>query len=88
MAALATIPSKPEAEPSGYFRVAEAARIRKVGERWLRDGFNHHGFPGARMNGYLVFSGADLAQIYERFRTPGFTTVRRPPARRRRTAAA
>ncbi|MCT9078798.1 hypothetical protein [Streptomyces fulvoviolaceus] len=34
-----------------------------AGQRWLRDGANHKGFPHHRMSGRLVFSAADLAEI-------------------------
>lgn len=83
MAALATIPSKPETENGEYYGAKAAAKKLNVGERWLRDGANHHGFPHSRPGGFLIFSAADLAEIYNRFRTPGFTAVRRPAARRR-----
>ncbi len=65
--------------PPGYHRVKEAAAILGVGERFLRDGFNHGGFPGARMSGYLIFSDDDLAEIYRMHRVP----ARQVPRRRR-----
>ena len=68
--------------PSGYHRVEEAARRLGVGARFLRDGFNHRGFPGARMNGRLIFSDADLDEIYRMHRSP----ARAVPRQRRRRA--
>jgi hypothetical protein len=82
--ALATVPAKPETEGQdpGYYTVDEAAVKLRVGTRWLRDGFNHAGFPGARMSGRLIFSAADLDQIYAMHRAP----VRAPRRNGRRAA--
>lgn len=33
------------------------------GERWLRDGVNHKGWPSHRLNGCLMFSDSDLMEI-------------------------
>lgn len=79
MAALAMTPSKPSkggAQPS-YHNVAEAAERLRVGERWLRDGVNHRGFPHGRLGTRLVFSDADIAAIYEMFRVPAQVVHRR-----------
>lgn len=85
MAALATVPSQPDVNPGEYYDIKEAAKKLRCGERWLRDGCNHNGFPHSRTGKSIVFNGPDLAEIYARFRTPGYT-VRRPAPRRRRTA--
>jgi hypothetical protein len=83
--ALATMPTRSDTDrnlPPGYHRVKEAARRLGVGERFLRDGFNHAGFPGARMNGRLIFSDADLDEIYRMHRTPARSVPRQRRARR------
>ncbi|MFE9432412.1 hypothetical protein ACFYNA_15640 [Streptomyces sp. NPDC006640] len=72
-------PRKPAPTPQGYYRV-EAAVVQlglakdendTTGRRWLRDGANRKpgdkrgkAFPHSRLNGLLVFSDADLAEIY------------------------
>lgn len=76
MAALATIPSKPDAAAGEYFTVKEAAEKLRVGERWLRDGVNHRGFPHSRPGKPIVFDAADLAEIYRMFRVPAHTVRR------------
>jgi hypothetical protein len=77
MAALATVPSKPKPNlPPGYHDPASAAERLCVGERWLRDGANHHGFPHGRLGKWLVFSDADLAEIYAMHRVPAHTVIR------------
>lgn len=85
MAPVATMPTKPETDrdiPPGYNTVGEAAERLKVGTRWLRDGFNHRGFPGARMSGRLIFSDDDLAEIYRMHRVPARPVPRQRRARR------
>jgi len=54
------------------------------GQRWLRDGVNHKGFPHHRMSGRLVFSDADLAAIAAMHRN---APARRGRPRRTRPAA-
>lgn len=76
MAALATIPSKPEAPAGDYYGIKAAAEKLGVGERWLRNGVNHHGFPHSRLGKFIVFSAADLAEIYQMFRVPAHTVRR------------
>lgn len=82
MAALATVPSKPQTKnlPPGYHDVNETAEILRCGVRWLRDGVNHRGFPHARLGKVLVFSDADIAAIYEMHRTPAHQPRRRRAA--------
>lgn len=81
MAALATIPSKPKPTAGEYHRIKAAAEKLGVGERWLRDGVNHGGFPHSRLGKFIVFDDADLAEIYRMFRVPAHT-----PRRGRRAA--
>jgi hypothetical protein len=71
--------TKAEAEPDEiqYFTAKEGAAKLRVSERWLREGFNHHGFPGARMGGGIVFNGEDLAAIYQLHRVQTRGTRRR-----------
>ncbi|MFE2326073.1 helix-turn-helix domain-containing protein [Streptomyces sp. NPDC059385] len=49
----------------------------EAGQRWLRDGVNHKGFPHYRVGRRLMFSEKDLIAIQEEFcRVPG--SYRRP----------
>lgn len=83
MAALATAPARPDREvPDGYYTVEEAAERLRIGTRALRDGFNHKGWPGARIGGRLVWNDGDLAEIYRMHRAP----ARSVPRRSRRAA--
>ncbi|MGW2920318.1 hypothetical protein ACWDBF_21005 [Streptomyces angustmyceticus] len=41
----------------------EAARVIGCGERWLRDGANHSGFPHHRLGKFLKFSLQDCREI-------------------------
>ncbi|MFJ5724715.1 hypothetical protein [Streptomyces sp. NPDC093149] len=43
----------------------EAARAIGCGERWLRDGANHSGFPHHRFGKFLRFSLQDCREIQE-----------------------
>lgn len=43
----------------------EAARAIGCGERWLRDGVNHGGFPHHRLGRFLKFSLQDCREIRE-----------------------
>ncbi|WP_143203955.1 hypothetical protein [Streptomyces kebangsaanensis] len=60
--------------------VSETARRLGIGQRRLRDGVNHLGFPAHRMGRRLMFSPEDRAQIAEMHRIP----ARRSTARRMR----
>jgi hypothetical protein len=73
----------PTATPEGFYNV-NAAVVRlglaqdendTTGRRWLRDGCNRKPedgkgkpFPHSRLNGQLVFSESDLAEIYDMHR--------------------
>ncbi|MFJ3950217.1 hypothetical protein ACIPXV_09130 [Streptomyces libani] len=41
----------------------DAARVIGCGERWLRDGANHSGFPHHRLGRFLKFSLQDCREI-------------------------
>lgn len=56
------------------------------GQRWLRDGVNHKGFPCHRMNGRLLFSDSDLAEIAAMHRNAP-TRAGRPRRKPARAAA-
>lgn len=56
------------------------------GQRWLRDGVNHKGFPHHRMNRQLMFSDSDLAEIAAMHRNAP-TRAGRPRRRPARAAA-
>jgi hypothetical protein len=43
----------------------QAARAIGCGERWLRDGVNHRGFPHHRLGRFLKFSLQDCREIRE-----------------------
>jgi hypothetical protein len=62
--------------------VAETSRRLGIGQRRLRDGVNHLGFPAHRMGRRLMFSAEDRAQIAEMHRIP----ARRGTSRRVRAA--
>jgi hypothetical protein len=72
-------PRKPTPIPQGFYNVKTAVvqlglaedENDTTGRRWLRDGANRKpgdrrgkAFPHSRLNGQLVFSDADLAEIY------------------------
>lgn len=57
-----------------------------AGQRWLRDGVNHKGFPHYRVGRRLMFTEADLVTILEDFcRVPG--NYRRPRRSTRKPVA-
>ncbi|MFE9936369.1 hypothetical protein [Streptomyces hirsutus] len=64
--------------------VAETSRRLGIGQRRLRDGVNHFGFPAHRMGRKLMFSPEDRAWIAEKHRIP----AGRSANRRVRAAAA
>lgn len=98
-------PRKPTPTPEGFYNV-KAAVVRlglaedendTTGRRWLRDGANRQPgdkrgkpFPHSRLNGQLVFSESDLAEIYtmhrnaptRRGRARGTRIARKSPASR------
>lgn len=57
-------------ERDGYMRLPQAAKELDCGERWLRDGANHHGFPHTRMGKAMWFSPEDLVKIRDRHQQP------------------
>lgn len=58
----------------------------EAGQRWLRDGVNHKGFPHYRVGRRLMFSEKDLITILEDFcRVPG--TYRRTRRTNRKPVA-
>lgn len=68
-------PTKQPLKLDGFYNVGEAAVRLNLktqeehdagstkGERWLRDGVNHKGWPSHRLNGCLMFSDSDLMEI-------------------------
>lgn len=58
----------------------------EAGERWLRDGVNHKGWPHHRFGRRLMFSDSDLAEIAAMHRTAP-TRAGRPRRRPARIAA-
>ncbi|MEV0691820.1 hypothetical protein [Streptomyces sp. NPDC050388] len=56
--------------PEDFTNVAETSRRLGIGQRRLRDGVNHFGFPAHRMGRRLMFSAEDRAQIAEMHRIP------------------
>lgn len=51
--------------------VKETSERLGIGKRRLRDGVNHHGWPGFRMGRKLMFSPEDRVVIAELHRIPG-----------------
>jgi hypothetical protein len=68
-------PSAPVAED--FTDVKETSRRLGIGQRRLRDGVNHHGWPGFRMGRKLMFSPEDRAHIAELHRIPARRTAPR-----------
>ncbi|MGW7551718.1 hypothetical protein [Streptomyces rimosus] len=54
----------------GFMKPHEAARELGCGERWLRDGANHRGFPHHRLGKFLQFSRQDRDAIRVLCRVP------------------
>lgn len=87
-------PRKPT--PEGFYNVNRAV-VRlglakdeddTTGRRWLRDGANRKpgdkrgkAFPHSRLNGQLVFSESDLAEIYAMHRNAPTRRGRKPGSR-------
>ncbi|MFI2242626.1 hypothetical protein [Streptomyces chrestomyceticus] len=66
----------------GFMKPGEAARELGCGERWLRDGANHRGFPHHRLGKFLQFSRQDRDEIRGLCRIPAHgarTAPRRRP---------
>lgn len=85
-----SIPSSPaptSAEHTDFLDVKEAAKDLRCGERWLRDGANHHGFPHHRLGKSLQFSAQDRAAIRAMHRVPAQSPKQLAAARRARNAA-
>ncbi|MFD7661225.1 hypothetical protein [Streptomyces sp. NPDC059788] len=65
-----------------------AAKVIGCGERWLRDGANHNGFPHHRLGKFLKFSIQDCREILEmnraRARPSELTKARRRKATARK----
>ncbi|WP_392970977.1 hypothetical protein [Streptomyces sp. LN245] len=94
-------PTKQPPKLEGFYNVGEAAVRLNVktqeeheagstkGERWLRDGVNHKGWPCHRLNSCLMFSDSDLMEIAARNRnvpTRAGRPRRKPAAPRGATA--
>lgn len=67
----------------------DAARVIGCGERWLRDGANHSGFPHHRLGKFLKFSLQDCREIRamnrEKARPSELAKARRRKAATRKT---
>ena len=57
-------------EHDGFLGLADSAKAIGCGERWLRDGANHHGFPHHRFGKSMQFSAQDRAEIRKLCRRP------------------
>ncbi|EYT83981.1 hypothetical protein CF54_04210 [Streptomyces sp. Tu 6176] len=71
------MPAKATPAIEDFTNVDETARRLGIGPRRLRDGVNHHGWPGFRMGRRLMFSAEDRAQIAEMHRIPARGGARR-----------
>ncbi|MCY0962457.1 helix-turn-helix domain-containing protein [Streptomyces sp. H27-H5] len=61
----------------------QGQQSKEAGQRWLRDGVNHKGFPHYRVGRRLMFSERDLVAILEDFcRVPGTYRRARRAARK------
>lgn len=66
---------------------SEAARVIGCGERWLRDGANHSGFPHHRLGKFLKFSLQDCREIREMNREKAKPSELAKARRTRKSAA-
>ncbi|WP_165987680.1 helix-turn-helix domain-containing protein [Streptomyces sp. YIM 98790] len=80
-------PTEPAPGAEDFVLPQAAARYLKCGERWLRDGCNHRGFPHHRMGNRLVFSRQDLKEIAAMARRPARSSGSRRTAASRTVAA-
>lgn len=60
----------PTAAHDDFKRLKEAAKDIGCGERWLRDGINHHGFPHDRYGQAIWLSRQQRDQIRAMHRAP------------------
>ncbi|MEU2789101.1 hypothetical protein [Streptomyces sp. NPDC007100] len=72
-------------EHDDFMEPKAAAKDIGCGERWLRDGANHRGFPHHRFGKSLQFSAQDRAEIRALCRVPAQPAKARRP---RKTKAA
>jgi hypothetical protein len=88
-------PTKTPLKLEGFYNVKQATvRLGLAtegeddlrGQRWLRDGVNHGGFPHHRMSRVLMFSDSDLAEIAAMHRNAP-TRAGRPRRKPARAAA-
>lgn len=90
------MPTRKPTPPQRYYNVKQAVvklglakdENDTTGRRWLRDGCNRKKndprgkpFPHSRLNGQLVFSDADLAEIYAMHRNAPTRRGRKPGSR-------
>ncbi|WP_405775528.1 hypothetical protein OG241_09135 [Streptomyces sp. NBC_01390] len=64
----------------------DAAKVIGCGERWLRDGANHNGFPHHRFGKFLKFSLQDCREIREMNREKARPSELAKARRRKATA--
>lgn len=76
-------PPTPTVEHDGFLDIKESVAELGCGERWLRDGINHRGFPHHRLGKSLQTSRQDRAEIRKMCRVP----ASRVPAQTQRTTA-
>lgn len=60
----------PTAEHTDFLNIKDAAKDIGCGERWLRDGVNHGGFPHDRYGKALWFSRKQREEIRAMHRAP------------------
>jgi hypothetical protein len=73
------------AEHDDFMDIKAAAKDIGCGERWLRDGVNHGGFPHDRYGKALWFSRKQRDQIRAVYRVPAKPGLMRAYASRTRT---
>lgn len=72
----------PTVEHDDFMNIKDAAKDIGCGERWLRDGVNHGGFPHDRYGQAVWFSRQQRAQIRALHRVPAKPALMRAYATR------
>lgn len=81
-------PAAPTDEHDDFMDVKAAAKDIGCGERWLRDGVNHHGFPHDRYGKAIRFSRQQRAAIRAMHRVAAQPALHSTATRRPRKTTA
>ncbi|MFD4394712.1 hypothetical protein [Kitasatospora sp. NPDC058478] len=74
--ATAILPAPQTVERGRFYTVEEAGAALRIGQRIIRDGINHNGWPHSRIGRRLVLSGDDLHEIYALYRATSKASTR------------